>query len=84
MMTPGCGPVCAKGTSRHWVRCSTGITPTDIPGADESWFAADSRSPESLTLIAVVGPNRLTMRYAAAGDLVAARDLAAAFLDQLG
>jgi hypothetical protein len=59
-------------------------TPADVVGADESWIVEDVQRAGDFSVLAVSGPNRLTMRFAGAGTADAAEELAAAFLAELG
>ncbi|MFG6504223.1 hypothetical protein [Microbacterium sp. P05] len=62
---------------------ATEFRPADVVGAEEGWIYQNAESLDSFTVVAVSGPNRLTVHFAGAADEQAARDLAAALLDDL-
>lgn len=63
---------------------SSGATPAQVAGADGSWISRESPQSDSYQLLAVSGPNRLSMRFVRAESAAEVEAMAAALLTRLG
>ena len=74
---PGAGAPSAKTLA------DTEVRTWNVAGADAAWMQVEPNHPESTRLVAVVGPNRLTL-HMRSPDPARVADVAAALLARLG